>query len=309
MYDSLNIRFTLPDAQTEYSLGSSIAFQDCDGTTDAKGFIRVQYKGLRIDYNPRYRKGRIRGSLHTFAQGHNLCRFTIDEVSTACTDLANAVGLPPRWLIITGLEAGVNVPFSISPQTFLENLESHKRSLFVAMKPPKRATRPLEYGAFHADYLMKMYDKGEYGKLQGRSLPPFGPPYLLRSEIVYRRTRPLLRLTGLKQLTLADLTQPKVLAAVLTDLHTHWNLIQYKHQIQVTDFKGLSLLDALLLLNASNSFFWEMMRPLLPKDTYRRNRSRSSKLAAHLTNANPYDEAFKRELALVARNTALLSNY
>ncbi|UOG76819.1 hypothetical protein MTX78_09510 [Hymenobacter tibetensis] len=297
MYDSLNARSTLPDEEAEQHLARSPAFLDNDGATDAKGWVRVQRRGMRIDYKPDSRELRVRGSLQTFAQGHNLGTFTAPQVHQACTDLAAYVGLPPDSLRIVGLEAGVNIPVATSPRPFLESLASHKTAPFAATKPPHGATRPLEYGAYHSDYWVKVYDKGKYSQLQGRSLPATGPPHLARYEVVYRRARPLVQLTGLAQLTLADLPKPEVLAVVLADIQRHWNLIQHRHHMQDSDFDGLTFSEAALLAVADNTAFWEAMRKKQAPSTYKRNRARAKELLAQRAEVNPYDDALNKELA------------
>ncbi|QNE40901.1 hypothetical protein F1C16_15685 [Hymenobacter sp. NBH84] len=296
MYDYVNLRATLPDSEAEQRLGRAPAFASSDGATDAKGWVRVQHRGLRIDYFPETRKVRIRGSLHTFAQGHNLGRFTAADVTKACADVAAVVDLPPESLAVVGLEAGLNIPSANSPRPFLENLASHKGAPFAAMKPPNGATRPLEYGAYHSDYWVKLYDKGKYSQLQGRPLPANGPPHLLRYEIVYRRIRPLLRLTGLESLTLADLPRPEVMAVVQADISTHWKLTHHR-TMQNPDYTGLNFSDATLLVVADNLAFWAAMKKSQPASTYKRHRRRAQELLAQRAEASPYDEALTQELA------------
>lgn len=297
MYDNLNARSTLPDEEAEQHLARSPAFIDNDGATDAKGWVRMQRRGMRIDYKPDSRELRLRGSLQTFSQGHNLGIFTASQVRQACTDLAAYVNLPLDSLRNLGLEAGVNIPVDTTPQPFLQSLASHKKAPFTATKPPYGATRPLEYGAYHGDYWVKLYDKGKYSQLQGRPLPTNGPPHLARYEIVYRRARPLLRLTGLEVLTMADLPKPEVMAAILADIQTHWHLIQHQYHMQESDFDGLTFSEAALLVVADNTGFWEAMRKKQPASTYKRNRARAKQLLAQRTEVTPYDKALAQELA------------
>lgn len=299
MYDSLNARSSLPDEEAEKALALSLAFADHDGEPNAKGWLTTVYRGLRIGYKRENRRVRIRGSLHTFHHGHNMGQFSAAQVRQACTELAAAVGLAPEALQIVGLEAGVNLPSTVSPRLFLENLANHKRSPFTATKPPSGATRPLEYGAFHGDYWVKAYDKGGYNRLQGRPLPSTAPPHLLRFEVVYTRARPLLRLTGLPVLTLADLPKPEVMAVIRENILTHWNATEHRHQMQESDFTGLSFSDGLLLLAADNAAFWKAMERT-SESTYKRKKKRLRELLAQRATANPYTDTLHQELAVMA---------
>ncbi len=300
MYDNLNARSSLPDEEAEKALACSPAFAGHDGEANAKGWLTTEYRGLRIGYRRENRMVRIRGSLQTFHHGHNMGQFSADQVRQACTELAAVVGLAPEALQIAGLEAGVNLPSAVSPRPFLENLASHKRSPFTATKPPRGVTRPLEYGAFHGDYWVKAYDKGRYSQLQGRPLPATAPPHLLRFEVVYTRARPLLRLTGLPVLTLADLPKPEVMAAIRENILIHWNATEHRHLMQESDFTGLSLSDAALLALADNTAFWEAMKKEQPESTYKRNRRRAKDLLGQRATASPYTDTLHQELAGMA---------
>lgn len=298
MYDNLNARSSLPDEEAEKALALSPAFAGHDGEPNAKGWLTTEYRGLRISYKRENRMVRIRGSLHTFHHGHNMGQFSAAQVRQACIELAAAVGLAPEALQIVGLEAGVNLPSTVSPRPFLENLAGHKRSPFTAIKPPKGSTRPLEYGAFHGDYWVKAYDKGGYSRLQGRPLPSTAPPHLLRFEVVYTRARPLLHLTRLAVLTLADLPKSEVMAAIKDNILAHWNATEHRHQIQESDFTGLNFSDGLLLLAANNALFWKAMKKQSKSDsTYKRKQKRLKELLSQQVTVNPYTDTLHQQLA------------
>ncbi|WP_139925237.1 hypothetical protein [Hymenobacter sp. DG01] len=147
---------------------------------------------------------------------------------------------------------------------------------------------------------MKAYDKGRYSQLQGRPLPATAPPHLLRFEVVYTRARPLLRLTGLPVLTLADLPKPEVMAAIRENILIHWNATEHRHLMQESDFTGLSLSDAALLALADNTAFWEAMKKEQPESTYKRNRRRAKDLLGQRATASPYTDTLHQELAGMA---------
>jgi hypothetical protein len=142
--------------------------------------IRASYRGLRLDYWPELQRGRVRGSLHSFAYGHNAGPFSPAAVGLACRELAGAVGIAPELLLVQRLEAGLNLTLPNAPGPLLEALTHHKGRPFVGVVPPARAPRPLEYVAFHTDYRIKVYDKGTYSRLSNAAGPPWEPlPRLL----------------------------------------------------------------------------------------------------------------------------------
>ncbi|WP_324675543.1 hypothetical protein [Hymenobacter sp. GOD-10R] len=281
------------DHVSVHRLSRSPAFYEATSEPDERGRIRSAYRGFRLDYF--YATGEIqgKGSLQSFAQGSNVARFTAQEIKAACIDLASAVDLPPEQLQISRLEAGVNLPLAESPKEFLAGLMSHQKALFTATDPPSKATRPLLYNAYHTERRLKFYDKGEYNRLQGRPLSPDGPPHLLRYEIAYQRAKILQRLTGLPELTLANLYEPQVLEALANDLVKQWECTQ-RHQLM--NYNGLSLAEATLLHVATDTAFWEAMRKTLPRSTYERNRSRAQALLQQRREPHLYDQVFAREL-------------
>lgn len=297
MIDEIRVWVCLADEpEAIQRLARAPAYADSSGEADQRGRVRAEYRGFRWDYYLATKKLVGRGSLHSFAQGDNTGRFTAGEVAEACTDLAAAVDLPPERLCVRGLEAGLNLPLAKSPRTFLEALSSHKKAPFTAMNPPAKATRPLLYNAHHTDYRLKFYDKGEYSRLQGRTLPDGGPPHLMRFELEYRRARPLLALTGRPALTLADLPRPEVLQAVGADLLKHWNLTQRE---QAMNYDGLNLVDSALLRLANDASFWDAMRKAQPRRTYERKRGRARALLVERNQPHPYDGAVAAELGKV----------
>ena len=298
MYDNAALHLTLPgnDPGAEQRLARSVAFAESDGQPDERGKIRASYRGFRFKYANGFLQAW--GSLHTFAHGHNMGTFTATEVRAACTELANVLDMPPEKVTVHRLEVGLNLPVSDSPRSFLESLTSHKNSPFTALKPPTGAARPLEYGAHHAAYRLKFYDKGAYGRLQGRHPPNTAAPHLLRYEVVFERMRPMLTITGLSELTLADLPRPPVMAAFANHLRTHWNATQRRQHMNYAD---LSLADAAMLHAATDVAFWEIMRVTQARNTYARNKARATTLLRERTEPHPYDAVFARELASITQ--------
>ena len=301
MYDNTHLHLVLPNADAERRLANSEAFAGADSQLDNRGRIRAVYRGLRLEYAPETRFLRVRGSPHTFAQGNNMGAFTAPEVVTACRDLAEAFDMPSDLFTVHKLEVGVNLPVPDSPRSFLESLSSHKNSPFTALKPPSGAARPLEYGAHHAAYRLKFYDKGAYSRLQGRHPPNTAAPHLLRYEVVFERQRPMLTVTGLSALTLADLPRQPVMAAFANHLRLHWNATQRRQHMNYAD---LSLADAALLHAATDVAFWEAMRATQARNTYARNKAKATALLRERTEPHPYDAVFARELASIIQLAA-----
>ncbi|OGX84346.1 hypothetical protein BEN47_03005 [Hymenobacter lapidarius] len=180
MYDFLQFRFDLPpgtDAERLLATAPALAAAEYATTTGGTGGPRLKasYRGLRLDYWPDLRRGRVRGSLHSFAYGHNAGPFPAAAVALACRELAAAVGVAPELLVVQRLEAGLNLTLPTAPRPILEGLTQHKNRPFVAVVPPARAPRPLEFVVFHTDYRLKAYDKGTYARLSNATAPPWAP--------------------------------------------------------------------------------------------------------------------------------------
>ena len=298
MYDDLHLRFELPApyAVAERALANSPAFAHATQEDDDNGRprIRAKYKHLRITYWPDQRRGLVRGSLHSFAHGTNGTSFPADEVTRACAELAAAIALPPDALIISRLEVGVNLEVPTAPRTFLELLDHHKHSPFAAMVPPAGVSRPLGYVAGHADYRVKVYDKGAHLARQGKPLPK--GRHLLRYEVGFTRAREVLKVTGRPQLTLADLPDPAVMEAFAAHLQKQWGLIARRMDF---DYNGLRMGDSQLLRAGADTKFWEGTRATTPASTYKKTKARHRKLqqqAAARAGSHPCDLLLPKQL-------------
>lgn len=290
MYDYLNLHFTIPQPVHEYeaALDRSLAFAGSTGQVDETGCIRVEYRGLRIEYRPDDNWGRVRGSLHSFAQGSNVGVFTAAEVARACIDLASSMNLPAEVFVVKRLEAGVNLVVPTPPLPFLESLSHHKKSPFWPVSPPAGCLRPLEYYANHMDYKLKYYDKGTYTRRQGKPLPK-GCHHLLRFEVVFTRARGLHQLTGREPLTLADLPTVGVLASMADCLHQRW---QETVRRVPPDYAGLPFSHASLLHSGNDLDWWEAVQPTTPLSTFKANRMlylRLQREAMKRVGPHPYD--------------------
>jgi hypothetical protein len=290
VYDNLHLHFRLPEPAHEFevALGKSLAFANCNEQLDDKGRIRAQYRGMRIEYVPGEYCGRVRGSVHTFAQGSNVGVFTAAEVVQACTDLASSLGLPPEVFVACKLEAGVNIVVPSSPLPFLETLSRHKKSPFHPLAPPSGCLRPLEYLAVHADYRLKYYDKGNYAARQGTPLP-MGCRHLLRFEVVFPRIRILRKLTGRTNLTLLDLAAPDVLSAVASYVQEQWEKTVRRLPL---NYPNLSIGHAALLYSGGDQRWWDAVRPTTPRSTFKRNQAQYNQLQEQVKQQegpHPYD--------------------
>ncbi|MBX0291014.1 hypothetical protein K3G63_11220 [Hymenobacter sp. HSC-4F20] len=290
MYDNLHLTFHLPEPADEFvaALAQSPAFAGFDGQTDSRGRVRVQYRGMRIEYVPGECKGRVRGSLHTFTQGSNVGMFSAAEAAQAAKGLAASLGLPPEMFIVRKLEAGVNLVVPSSPRSFLETLSHHKKSPILPISPPAGRLRPLEYQAVHLNYRLKYYDKGEYARRQGVPLP-MDCSHLLRFEVVFTRARNLNKLTGRTNVTLQDLSAPDVLRMVATHV-----LEQWKQTVRRTppDYSGLPIAHAALLYAGADLSWWESVRPHTPKSTFKRYQAQYRQLqerTKQVEGPHPYD--------------------
>lgn len=290
VYDNLHLRFRLPEPAHEFeaALAESPAFAGSDGQTDDRGRIRVQYRGMRIEYVPGEYRGQVRGSLHTFAQGSNVGMFGAAEAAQAAEDLAASLALPPEVFVTHKLEAGVNIAVPSSPRPFLETLSHHKKSPFYPLVPPAGHLRPLEYVAVHLNYRLKYYDKGAYAARQGVPLP-VGCPNLLRFEVVFTRARNLNKLTGRTNVTLLDLAAPDVLKSVASYVHDQWK--QTVRRVPV-DYSNLPIAHASLLRAGADLNWWEAVRPGTPRSTFKSTQARYRQLQARVKRReepHPYD--------------------
>lgn len=319
MYDYLKLGFELPGPVAEQALADAPALAAAvvaraGGTGGPQ--LRADYRGLRIDYWPAVRRGRIRGSLQSFAYGHNAGPFPPAAVAVACRELAAAVGLGPDLLRVQRLEVGLNLALPTAPGPLLELLTHHKGRPFLAMMPPARAPRPLEFVAFHHNYRVKLYDKGTYthltlpngpawlplpglpGEFRDQYAPARPreallpalttvqnctfidtlPPHLLRLEAVYLRARALM-LPGLPApLTIADLATPATMAAFAGQLARLWTETQHRTALHFPP--GLTPNDAALLVAGASADYWAAIRPTAAPATYQRARARYRQLSA-----------------------------
>jgi hypothetical protein len=296
VYDNIHLYFQLPAGDDEAFTRMTMSSAFVHGTPGFDNFqcLRIAYRGLRIDYWSSQRRGRIRGSLHTFALGHNRGTFTAAMVASACEELAQVVGVPGTLLRVVRLEIGVNLATPTSPYAFLTSLSHHKRKPFYPTEPPRNCSQPLLFVATYQDYRVKFYDKAKYARSKGEI--PKVDGYLLRFEVAFSRSRPLLKLIQRQHLTLSDLPAPELLTVFASHLQKHWQLSKRKTP---KIFEGLPIQDAILLHASDVLEIWRSARKSTPTRTLRHYKRRSEKLweaSQQRTPPHPYEELFLQRL-------------
>lgn len=296
MYDILHLRFDIPphDHEALARMKASPAFENCPDQLDEHNCLKFSHRGLRIDYKPYERSGRVRGSLHTFALGNNRGSFTADMVESACIELAQVLGVPAGWLRVYKLEIGVNIETPTSPEPFLNSLLHHKRKPFWPISPPRNANRPFQFEATYREYRIKFYDKGAYDRSKGELPKTYQP--LMRFELVLSSRRRLLAVAKQFELTLADLASPALLQLFSNHLSEQWGLVQRKMPMR---FVGRPLQEALLLHAVHAPEVWADTKPTTPASTFSYYRRKCDRLWKHFrlqTGPNLFDALFIESL-------------
>jgi hypothetical protein len=299
MFDEMRFRINLPfqDQAAMEMAENSRFFQQLTGECDEKGFMQCLYRGMRLKYSPQTGKGWVKGSLHTFSKGDNNSLFSAQEASLACSELATELGIPAQSLVLHALEIGLNLFSTQVPTQFLDSLLHHKNSQFYTLRPPRGCVRPMEFVATHAEYSIKFYDKAAYARKKRNPVPH--DRQLLRFEVQYHCTRQLRKVTGLEQVTLADLANPAVLEAFASELRKHWQLSQ--RRIQPT-YLGLNIRQGLLLHAANNPGVWRGTRARTPKSTHQHHRKIARELyrkAVQKAGPHLFDLLFEQTLDIM----------
>jgi hypothetical protein len=278
-----------------------------DGVQDKFGREQAKdYQGMTVSLYPAKGVLIVEGALPTFANGNNLHLLTYPEMVSACAGLAAAVGLPGSRLPLVGLELSNDLDSTTSPQPFLQSLQHHKGSKFTARKPPKGVARPLEYFATHAEYSVKLYDKGTWEERHGNHLP--AGQHRTRFEVVYGRARPINALWNRSETTLADLTSLEFYTAASAQLEQQWRAVV---RTQPLDFTGLKGKDRLLLGAGANPEYWRGLKADRALVTYKRNRKRYSELvegSAKRVGQDAYAQGFPLALAALLPPVAAAQN-
>ena len=274
------------------------AFAASDGVLDKYERLEVEnYKGLTVTLYPNQRKLRVQGSFATFAKGHNVQLLTHSELVSTIPALAAAVGLSASRLLVVGVELSLDLDSTTSPQPFLETLQQHKHSRFNAIKQRKGVARPLQFVASHANYDVKVYNKGAWAKQQGNPLP--AGQYKARLEVVFTRARNINALWNRLETTLADLTSFEFYAAAAAHLEQKWKEIIRTRPL---DFTGLKSAEKLLLGAGANPEFWRGLKADRAPITYKRTRKRYRELveeSAKRIGPDAYDQQVARALAAI----------
>jgi hypothetical protein len=294
-------------------ISRSEAFANCDGEPDEFGWIRAKHKGLALKLSLAKAELKVQGSLATFAKGHNLHLLTYSELQLACPAVAAAVGLPATRLRVVGLELSLDLDGTTSPQLLLETLQHHKGSKFQVVKPRKGVARPMEFIATHADYSMKIYNKGLWEAQHDNHLP--AGQHRARVEVVMTRARPIDALLNRSETTLADLVTLEFYAAAVAHLEQKWKEIV---RTKPLTFMGLNGKDRRLLGAGGNPEYWRGLKRDKAAITVKRERKQYKELVAYSASMMPpdeYEQQFSAALAallapvLAVRNDTLLHTF
>jgi hypothetical protein len=288
------------------SIGRSEAFAGCDGEPDKYGWVRAKHRGLNLAFSQRRAKLKVQGSLATFAKGHNLHLLTYPELLLACPALAAAVGLPVTRLRVVGLELSLDLDGTTSPQQLLETLQHHKGSRFLPIKQRKGVARPMEFVASHANYSMKVYNKGLWEAQHGNYLP--AGQHKARVEVVMTRARPIDALLNRSETTLADLVTLEFYAAAVAHLEQKWKEVV---RTKPLSFAGLNEKDRRLLGAGGNPEYWRGLRRHKAAITVKREKKQYKYLVAYSASMMPpdeYEQQFSAALAALLAPVLAVQN-
>ena len=288
------------------SIAHSEAFADCDGEPDRFGWIRAKYKGQTLKLSLAKAELKVQGSLATFAKGHNLHLLTYSELQFACPALAATVGLPMARLRLVGLELSLDLDSTTSPQQLLETLQHHKNSRFLPIKQRKGVARPMEFIASHADYSMKLYNKGLWEAQHGNYLP--AGRHRARIEVVMTRGRYISDLWNRSETTLADLTSLEFCAAAAAHLELRWKEVV---RTKPLTFAGLNEKDRRLLGAGGNPEYWRGLKKDKAAITVKREKKQYKELIAYSACRMPpdeYEQQFSAALAALLAPILAIQN-
>jgi hypothetical protein len=288
------------------AIGRSEAFASCEGEPDKFGWVRAKHRGLTLTFSQERAKLKVQGSLATFAKGHNLHLLTHSELQLTIPALAAAVGLPATRLRVVGLELALDLDGTTSPQPLLETLKHHKGSRFLPIKQRKGVARPMEFIASHADYSMKMYNKGLWEAQHGNYLP--AGQHRARFEVVMTRARPIDALLNRSETTLADLVTPEFYAAAVAHLEQKWKEVVRE---QPLTFAGLNGKQRRLLGAGGNPEYWRGIKRDKSIMTFKRERKEYKELIEYSASRMPpdkYEQQFSASLAALLAPVAAAQN-
>lgn len=160
----------------------------------------------------------VKGSLHSFHQGHNADRFNHAALIESIGSLSEALGVTADVLTVYGMEFGVNLPQPKRPTAFLDTLRLHRRGRFYPMKTKGDRGRPLGFTAMHEQYAVKCYDKGQCARLMN----PYYNREALRFEVRVSNIKWVLKKVGRPALTLADLPDLTLMQQLGDILEQEW---------------------------------------------------------------------------------------
>ena len=293
-------------AEEMAAIGRSEAFAGCDGEPDQYGWVRAKHRGLTLAFSQRRAKLKVQGSLATFAKGHNLHLLTYSELLLACPAVAAAVGLPITRLRVVGLELALDLDSTTSPQQLLDTLQHHKGSKFEIVKQRKGVARPMEFVASHANYSMKVYNKGLWEAQHGNYLP--AGQHRARVEVVMTRARPIDALLNRSETTLADLVTLEFYAAAVAHLEQKWKEVVRTKRLTSA---GLNVKDRRLLGAGGNLEYWRGLKRDKSVSTFKREKKQYKDLVAYSASMMPpdeYEQQFSAALAALLAPVLAVQN-
>ncbi|MBU1820829.1 MAG: hypothetical protein KKG00_04850 [Bacteroidetes bacterium] len=297
MFDGIKILNAVADVEElikNPQLDWRLHVQDNTGSIESR---TAEVKNLRLTIKG---KGtQVRGSIHKYSNAglHNADDFTADRVSATIESIEVNLGIG-RNSVLNNLEFGVNIETPFPPQKLLERLICHQGTEFT-----RHSDKGHEYyQCQHAQYILKIYDKGtEFGLQQN----------LLRFEIKVLRMQ-YLQVNGIPIRTLADLANSEFYPALGELLLAKFSEILIDEPGVPTT--GLCKKDADLLTQGRNPKYW---RPPVSTDypdqrtyrTARKTRERQLRDFRKLLEHCPIADHWQATTAdLIKEKWAILSN-
>lgn len=201
-----------------------------------QGFVIVQ-KGNRVT---------LKGSLHKYHNNglHNYNDFTFEQLVNGINDLKRKYNIDPETSFLENVEFGVNIETPFDPEYILNNVVIHKG------EPFKRFPKGLGVECEHAQFFIKIYDKGAQFNISGN---------LLRVEVKVIKMA-YFKSQNLNLVNLADLTNRDLLNSLGELLTKTVNEILFTN-IDLLNNSSISEADRLILSNGSNPNYWNNLKP------------------------------------------------
>jgi hypothetical protein len=175
----------------------------------------LNWYNMRIVYRHRNQTLELKNSIHKlynwkFGVGKpdNSTDFTLKQFNEIVTFISQVFDSNIDKIYLQGrLEFGVNIESDrVKAYSILERYQSHQGNRINNFETiPPRKGKPKHRSCYLTDYYIKGYYKDYVKELKVKS-----ERKVIRYEIVTTELRMLRKVTGLKQITLSDLTQPNI---------------------------------------------------------------------------------------------------